>query len=305
MLRRAARPLLRHLGTSGRRVNRGETDTRGRDGSRDDYRANSGLLCALHLRLRLHLRGRGRPSGCGRARPLASHGQGALRQGAGGAGAGLSRGPPAAPLAPREPEGLAGRVGAHRLGRGARRNCPASQAARRRARAGECGVRHHHTVGHRHSGRIPLDRAPAPCLRQPQRALRHGDLQLPPRRHLRAHLRRRHADAGFPERRLHRPLGAQPEHHLARLRQPGRRGQGARRQAHRRRSAPRRPRGQGGCVAARQARQRRGARLGPRQPAPGSRALRHSLHAGLDQWPAARARRRRHPAPRRPPACGR
>ena len=65
------------------------------------------------------------------------------------------------------------------------------------------------------------------------------------------------ADARFPERRLHRPLGAQPEHHLARLCQPGRRSEGARRQAHRRRSAPRRPRGQGGCVAPCQARQRR------------------------------------------------
>ena len=196
-------------------------------------------------------------------------------------------------------------MGADRLGRGARRNRPASQAARRRERAGERGVRHHHAVWHRHSGLVSLDRAPAPRLRQPQRALRHGDLQLPPGRHLRAHLRRRHADARFPERRLHRPLGAQPEHHLARLCQPGRRSEGARRQAHRRRSAPRRPRGQGGCVAARQARQRRGARTGPRQPAPGSRALRRGLHAGLDQRPAAGARRRRQPAPRRPPECGR
>ena len=81
---------------------------------------------------------------------------------------------------------------------------------RRRERAGERGVRHHHAVWHRHSGLVSLDRAPAPRLRQPQRALRHGDLQLPPGRHLRAHLRRRHADARFPERRLHRPLGHNP-----------------------------------------------------------------------------------------------
>ena len=273
MLGRAPRPFLRHLGTSGRRVNRGGTETRGRDGGRDEHRANSGLLRALHLGLRLHLRGRRRPPRRRRARPLAPDRQGALRQGPRRAGAGLPRGPPAPSAPPHEPEGRTGRMGADKLGRSARRDRRATQAPRRRARAGERRLRHHHTLRHRHSGRLSLDRAPAPRLRQPQRPLRHGDLQLPPGRHQPAHLRRRHAGAGFRERPVHHALGPQPEHHLARLCQPRRRGEGAGREAHRRRSAPRGPRGQGRRVAPRPPRHRRRARFGSRQPAAGGRAL--------------------------------
>ena len=99
--------------------------------------------------------------------------------------------------------------------------------------------------------------------------------------------------------RLHHPVGAQSEHHLARLRQPRRRGEGAGRQAHRHRPAPRRPRGQGGRLAARAARQRRRAGARSRQPAAGSRRLRRGLHARLEQRPAAGARGR-HAPPCRP-----
>ena len=98
--------------------------------------------------------------------------------------------------------------------------------------------------------------------------------------------------------------GHQPEHHLARLCEPRRRGQGAGRQAHRRRSAPRGPRGQGRRLAPRAPRHRRRARARPRQPAAGGRALRRRLHADLDQRPAAGARGRRHAAPRRSPERG-
>ena len=101
------------------------------------------------------------------------------------------------------------------------------------------------------------------------------------------------------------PVGLQPQLHPPHPRDRRRRGAEARHAADRRRSAPRRPRQQGRCLAAGAARHRRRARARPRQPDDRARLVRPRLHPRLEQRAAPGARRHRPPADRARPRAGR
>ena len=258
------------------------------------------------VELRLHFGGRRRPAGRRRARPLASHGKGALRQRAGGARVGPPRRAPAPSREAHAPEGRSrSRLEAYWLGRSARRDRGGAQALGQRI--GERIRRLHHCHGRRHldAGRLSLGRAPASCLRQPQRGDCHRTLQLSPGLCLRPHVRRGHSHAGPRPFRLYPALGLQSKHDLARTWNARGRCQGARGQARGRRSAPRGIRRQGGPVAARATGKRRRAGAGSRRRDDRGELVRPRFHARLDQRAVVGARRHGPFPERRGPERGR
>ena len=206
-------------------------------------------------------------------------------------GAGAPAAPPAAHPAQ---EGERSRLGPHLLGRGAGAGgrAPARRQGALRGRGRRLRLRD--TLGERHLRLRALGGAPGQRLRQPELDLRHRALQLAQGPRPRLHLRRRRDGAGFLQHRLRAALGPQSQHVLAGARDQRRGGEGARRQARRRRSAPGRSRQQGGSLGALAARHRRGA---------GARGRRRDARRGLvrPRLPARRVPRARVRGQRREP----